>query len=97
MRDLDDIRREIDGIDGQLARLVKRRLELACDIAAAKSAIGKPVSDPAREEAVLARVSTIMGEDAVAEARAVFSTLFALSRERQKKLIEANAVKGART
>ena len=95
MRDIDDIRREIDGIDGQLARLVKRRLELACDIAAAKSTIGKPVSDPAREEAVLARVSTIMGEDAEAEARALFSTLFAMSRDRQRKHIAAKAAKGA--
>ena len=97
MRDIGDIRREIDDIDGQLARLVKRRLELACDIAAAKAANGIPVSDPAREEAVLARVASIMGEGMEDETEAVFSTLFALSRERQRKHIEANAVKGART
>ena len=97
MRDIGDTRREIDDIDGQLARLVKRRLELACDIAAAKAANGIPVSDPAREEAVLARVASIMGEGMEDETKAVFSTLFALSRERQRKHIEANAVKGART
>ena len=95
MRELGDIRQEIDEIDGQLARLVRRRLELACDIAEAKSASGKPVSDPLREEAVLARVTAIMGEDAEAEARALFSTLFAMSRDRQRKHIAAKAAKGA--
>ena len=97
MRDLDDIRREIDDIDGQLARLVKRRLELACAIADAKAAKGIPVSDPAREEAVLARAASIMGEGMENETKAVFSTLFALSRDRQRKHVEAKAIKGVRT
>ena len=84
MKDLGDARKEIDEIDGNLSRLVKRRLELAADVVRAKVQKGLPILDPARERAVLARVADEVGPEMEDEARMVFTTLFALSRSRQR-------------
>ena len=83
MKSLGEARKEIDEIDGQLSRLVGRRLELAADVLRAKVEGGLPILDPARERAVLARVADGMGPEMEDEARIVFTTLFALSRSRQ--------------
>ena len=89
MRELDDIRLEIDEIDGRLARLVRRRLELAGEIAAAKAAKGIPIVDEEREKVVLAHVVAETGRGLEKEAETVFKTLFALSRERQRVALKA--------
>ena len=89
MRELDDIRLEIDEIDGRLARLVRRRLELAGEIAAAKAAKGIPIVDEEREKVVLAHVVAETGRGLEKEAETVFKTLFALSRERQRTALKA--------
>lgn len=89
MRELDDIRLEIDEIDGRLARLVRRRLELAGEIAAAKVAKGIPIVDEEREKVVLAHVVAETGRGLEKEAETVFKTLFALSRERQRAALKA--------
>lgn len=89
MRELDDIRLEIDEIDGRLARLVRRRLELAGEIAAAKAAKGIPIVDEEREKVVLAHVVAETGRGLEKEAETVFKTLFALSRERQRAALKA--------
>ena len=83
MKDLSEARREIDEIDGNLSRLVKRRLELAADVVHAKVEKGLPILDPAREREVMARVADEVGLEMEDEARIVFTTLFALSRSRQ--------------
>ena len=84
MRELGDIRREIDEIDGRLAELVGRRLGLSSEIAAAKAAKGLPVLDESREQAVLAHAVKLAGPGLEKDTEAVFRTLFALSRERQR-------------
>ena len=89
MRELDDIRLEIDEIDGRLARLVRRRLELAGAIAAAKAAKRIPIVDEEREKVVLAHVVAETGRGLEKEAETVFKTLFALSRERQRAALKA--------
>ena len=89
MRELDDIRLEIDEIDGRLARLVRRRLELAGEIAAAKAAKRIPIVDEEREKVVLAHVVAETGRGLEKEAETVFKTLFALSRERQRAALKA--------
>ena len=84
MKSLEEARKEIDEIDGQLSQLVVRRLELAADVLRAKVEGGLPILDPARERAILARVADKMGPEMEDEARIVFTTLFALSRARQR-------------
>ena len=87
--ELDEARREIDKIDAQLLRLFLRRMELAGEIAAYKQKHCLPVRDEVREQEILERVAAEAGESA-GSAKALFSTLFALSRERQSTLSEIN-------
>ena len=50
MKDLQDIRIELDEIDRQILALYERRLALAEDVAVYKEAHRKPVLDKARED-----------------------------------------------
>ena len=86
-RNLADIRAEIDGIDHELTRLFRRRLEIAAEVAAAKRAQGAPVYSPAREREILSRVTLEVGPEYENAARTLFSTLFAVSKARQRALL----------
>ena len=85
--ELGDIRKEIDAIDGEIAQLFVRRMKAAASVAAAKRESGKPVLDPARERAVLAKAAAAVGPDFESEGRLLFSTLMALSRGHQRRLL----------
>ena len=98
MKELADIRVEIDAIDDQLADLVRRRLDIVGEVAAAKREKGVPVSDPARERAILTRVAEKVGPEYENAARLVFTTLFGVTKARQRAMIggESPVVKSIR-
>ena len=48
MKDIKNIRSEIDSIDSELVNLFRRRLEIVAEVAASKHERGAPVTDPAR-------------------------------------------------
>ena len=106
MKDIGNIRAEIDGIDRELARLFQRRLEIVGQVAASKLERGAPVSDPARERDILSRVTAAVGPEYENGARLFFSTLFGISKARQRTMlagesplvdrIRAAAAKGTR-
>jgi len=54
---LEDWRRQIDALDGDLVRLLNQRASIACEIAVVKVAAGLPAYDGKREGEVLARVA----------------------------------------
>ena len=54
---LDEWRRQIDALDGELVRLLNQRAAIACEIAVIKVAAGLPAYDGNRESQVLARVA----------------------------------------
>ena len=54
MKELEELRLELDSVDAELMRLFEKRMELSERIGAWKRANGKPVCDPAREEEVVA-------------------------------------------
>jgi len=89
---------EIDAIDDQLADLVRRRLDIVGEVAAAKREKGVPVSDPARERAILTRVAEKVGPEYENAARLVFTTLFGVTKARQRAMIggESPVVKSIR-
>ena len=87
MKDIGDIRAEIDGIDRELARLFQRRLEIVGQVAASKLERGAPVSDPARERDILSRVTAAVGPEYENGARLFFSTLFGISKARQRTML----------
>ena len=53
---IEEIRQEIDRIDGELLRTFNRRAELALKIGEIKKGLGLPVYDPAREKKIFARM-----------------------------------------
>ena len=87
--DLSDARREIDRIDGELVKLLVRRLDAVAGIAAAKRASGKAVNDPKRESEILSRIGAEVPPEYESAARLIFSTLFAVSKQRQRDIFGA--------
>ena len=69
---LNEIRSEIDAIDGELVKLFVRRMEASEKVAAAKRGSATPVQDPAREREILAKVAKAVGPDFENEARLLF-------------------------
>ncbi len=55
MSTIEDLRGQIDEIDGELLRLVSRRAQIAIDIAAWKRRAGLPSYSPDREREVVSR------------------------------------------
>lgn len=84
MKDLAEIRGEINTIDEELVRLFRRRLEIVEEVTQSKRACGTPVLDPAREREILSRVAGEVGPAYENGARLLFSTLFGISRARQR-------------
>jgi chorismate mutase/prephenate dehydratase len=56
---LDDLRLEIDGVDGQILDALARRRQLAARVIAAKDERGGPLRDALREERLLATLITL--------------------------------------
>ncbi len=54
---LDDLRERIDGVDGELVRLLNERARLAADIGRLKQRAGDEIFSPVREQAVLDKVA----------------------------------------
>jgi len=54
--EIDGLRREIDELDGQMLRLIQKRLERVLRVGDRKRERGLPVYDPKREELLLERL-----------------------------------------
>ena len=85
--DLGTLRGEIDDIDREIARLFLRRQEVSTGIARCKRDRGLPIFNPERERDVLSRVAAEAGEEHEREIRILFTTLFGLSKARQRSLL----------
>ncbi len=72
---IDDLRKEIDEIDGEILELLRRRLEVARRIGLVKMELGLPVKDDGRERVVLERAG---------EFRSVFEAILEVSRDVQR-------------
>ena len=59
--ELRDIRKEIDALDEEMAKLFVRRMDCADCVAEAKRGTGKAVLDPGREREILAKVAERVG------------------------------------
>ncbi|AJE03061.1 chorismate mutase [Geobacter pickeringii] len=53
---IDELRQEIDRLDGELLRIFNRRAGLALEIGKIKKERGLPVYDPTREKAIFERM-----------------------------------------
>ena len=86
---LSEVRKELDGIDGQLIELFCRRMALARDVAEAKRGTGKAVFDPAREREKLLDVASRVPDELQPQAIALFSLLMSMNKAEQQKVLHA--------
>ena len=80
---LEDIRKEIDGIDRELMQLFFRRMEVVKDVANYKIANGLPVLDKKREEKKLNDLIAGVPKEMTQYAHTLMDMLFQLSRNYQ--------------
>ncbi|MBO6130032.1 MAG: prephenate dehydratase [Pseudobutyrivibrio sp.] len=84
MRDLTELRDEIDVIDKDILNLFTKRMDLACQVADYKIATGKKVYDKAREDEKLEKLSSYVDDEfnqvAVKE---LYTQIMSISRKKQ--------------
>ncbi|MGH9548790.1 MAG: prephenate dehydrogenase/arogenate dehydrogenase family protein, partial [Terriglobales bacterium] len=82
---LDQVRKRIDEVDAEIARLLAERLALASEVAALKIDLNISIKDGAREQEVLDRVTTAASDAHICAAiREIYQTIFACSRQLQR-------------
>ncbi len=81
--DLAVLRHEIDRIDAELVTLFSKRMEVSSAVAAYKRATGMAVTDPAREAALLDRVSALSPVETADYTRTLYANILSLSRAYQ--------------
>ncbi len=88
MRDLAEIRKEIDRVDREILTLFSQRMELSEQVAAYKIAHDLPVLDAGREKEKLAALSELAETEEEQEAvRALFTEIMRLSRAHQETIL----------
>ena len=94
MKDLSQIRLELDDIDRQLVRLFEERMLLSRQVAQYKIAKGLPVLDAQRERQVIQSRRALLKDAHWADGvEAVFEAIMAQSRKEQEAMVkEANAL-----
>jgi len=83
--ELQEIRQQIDNIDEQMVNLFTQRMRLSAQVADIKKAQDLPIHVPARERAILRKVSEQAGPELESYTRTLYSMLFELSRGYQTK------------
>lgn len=91
MKDISELRRDIDEIDDKIAELFLDRMEKMDEVALAKKAEGTSISDPARERNILSRVTNAVGEKHEDAARLLFRTIFGITKARQRVLLNGES------
>ncbi|SHJ82841.1 chorismate mutase [Anaerocolumna jejuensis DSM 15929] len=88
MIDLQDSRDEIDKVDKEIVRLFEHRMKLAKDVAEYKIQTGKKVYDKEREEAKIASLKALAGNDFNRHGiEELFIQIMSMSRKMQYSLI----------
>lgn len=87
---IEELRKRINEIDGELARLFEARMNTAAEIALYKLENNIPVFNEEREKEVLYRVKGAVSAEFSDYAARLYERMLELSREYQEKLIAAN-------
>lgn len=93
MKDLKELREEIDKIDKQMVSLYKERMEIAAEVAEYKIDTGKKVFDKEREESKLASLTALADTEFNRHGiRELFEQIMSMSRKRQYQLMTAHGI-----
>lgn len=88
MRDLEEIRIDIDQVDQELTALIEKRFDLVKEVATYKQANKQPVLDSSREEAVILKNQERLKNPEYKDALAgLYQHLMDTSKELQKKMM----------
>lgn len=92
MKDLSQLRQEIDIIDRQLVALFEQRMAVTQQVGKYKLAQGLPVLDRSREEQVLAeKAALLQDKNLTADVTDLFEAIMAISRRQQQKLLDEHS------
>ena len=90
MKNLTQLREQIDAVDKQIVELFEQRMQISADVAKYKISIGKKVFDKEREQAKLASLKAMAHNDfnrhGVEE---LFQQIMSMSRKLQYQLLGA--------
>ncbi|MCL2638924.1 MAG: chorismate mutase [Oscillospiraceae bacterium] len=84
---LENIRKDIDALDNQIAELINKRMKIVENVAEYKKQTGTGITDNKRENEIFARVCTGENEK---ELRMIFETILQASREYQSRVISSS-------
>lgn len=88
MRDLLELRDEIDGIDTEIVALYERRMAISQEVAEYKISVGKPVFDKEREQSKLKTLGEKVHTDFLKHGvQELFEQIMSMSRKRQYQLL----------
>lgn len=91
MRDLLELRDEIDAIDSEMVALYERRMKIAQEVAEYKISVGKPVFDKEREQSKLRVLrEKVQGDFLKRGVQELFEQIMSMSRKRQYQLLNAH-------
>lgn len=89
MRELVDVRKDLDAVDREIVRLFEERMALSAQVAQYKIDKGLPVLDRSREEVVLdSRAAMLREKRFDGDVRELFECIMALSRKEQERLVK---------
>ncbi len=91
MKDLDQIRNEIDRIDDSMLKLFIERMGLAKEVAENKKQSGKMINDGSRETKILYRLAENTPEEYKLYLKELYSTMFSVSKSYQQRLIKSTS------
>ena len=93
MKDLLEIREEIDGIDRQIVELYEERMKRTTQVAEYKIATGKQVFDKEREISKLNTLEELAeGDFNKRSVRELFEQIMAMSRKRQYQMLNEHGL-----
>ncbi len=93
MKDLKDIRAEIDTVDKNILDLFTKRMELTSQVAEYKISTGKKVFDKKREDEKLATLSSYGSDDFSKQGiRELYSQIMSISRKKQFRLLAKEGI-----
>ncbi len=88
MKDLSEIRKEIDRIDRQITALYEERMQIVSDVAEFKIQNGKEVLDPAREASKLSDIQKLAHSEFNRQGvRELFEHIMSMSRKKQYQIL----------
>ena len=89
MKELAELRLELDQLDREIVSLFERRMGISRQVAQYKQAHDLPVLDTGREAQVISSREAMLKDAALAPSvRVLYETIMALSREEQEKWLQ---------